>query len=451
MDSLDLIIRSRRVVLPETIEPATIHIAGGVITAIGGFDEISTEIPLIDAGEAVVMPGLVDAHVHINEPGRTVWEGFETATKAAAAGGVTTLVDMPLNSIPPTTTLDGFHEKLAAADGQCFVDVAFWGGVIPGNTHELKPLLDAGVRGFKCFLVHSGVDEFPHVTEENLLEAMPELARLNSVLLVHAELGEPIEKAAEELTGSDPKDYQTFLKSRPRESENQAVELMIRLCRETGARVHIVHHSSSDVLPQLKAAKAEGLPVTVETCPHYLTFAAEEIPDGATHFKCCPPVRERENREKLWAALKDGTIDMIVSDHSPCTADLKLLETGDFLEAWGGISTLQFSLPVIWTQIEKRGFGLRELTRWMSAAPAKLAGLDKRKGKFATGYDADIVIWHPEKKFQIAPEMIHFKNKITPYTGMNLRGTVESTFVRGKKVFEKGEFSDCPNGNLLTK
>ena len=363
MDSLDLIIRSRRVVLPETIEPATIHIENGVISAIGGYDEISTEIPLTDAGEAVVMPGLVDAHVHINEPGRTAWEGFTTATRAAAAGGVTTLVDMPLNSIPPTTTLDGFNEKLAAADGQCLVDVAFWGGVIPGNTHELKPLLDAGVRGFKCFLVHSGVDEFPHVTEENLLEAMPELARLNSVLLVHAELGEPIEKAAEELTGSDPKDYQTFLKSRPRESENKAVELMIRLCRETGARVHIVHHSSSDVLPQLKAAKAEGLPITVETCPHYLTFAAEEIPDGATFYKCCPPVRERENREKLWAALADGTIDMIVSDHSPCTADLKLLETGDFLEAWGGISTLQFSLPVIWTQIEKRGFGLRELTR----------------------------------------------------------------------------------------
>ncbi len=449
MDSSDLIIRSRRVVLPETIEPATIHIKNGVISAIGGFDEISTEIPLINAGEAVVMPGLVDAHVHINEPGRTAWEGFTTATRAAAAGGVTTLVDMPLNSIPPTTTLDGFNEKLAAADGQCLVDVAFWGGVIPGNTHELKPLLESGVRGFKCFLVHSGVDEFPHVTEENLLEAMPELARLNSVLLVHAELAEPIEKAAKELKNSDPKDYQTFLKSRPRESENKAVELMIRLCRETNARVHIVHHSSSDVLPQLKSAKAEGLPLTVETCPHYLTFAAEEIPDGATHFKCCPPVRERENREKLWAALADGTIDMIVSDHSPCTADLKLLEKGDFLEAWGGISTLQFSLPVIWTQIEKRGFGLRELTNWMSAAPAKLAGLDNRKGKIAIGYDADIVIWHPEKEFQIAPEMIHFKNKITPYTGMNLHGVVETTFVRGNKVFENGQFGEKASGTFL--
>ncbi|CAN5566511.1 allantoinase AllB [soil metagenome] len=449
MNNLDLIIRSRRVVLPETIEPATIHIENGIITAIDDFDKISTEIPLIDADNAVVMPGLVDAHVHVNEPGRTAWEGFTTATRAAAAGGVTTLVDMPLNSIPPTTTLAGFNEKLAAASGQCWIDMAFWGGVVPNNTHQLKPLLDAGVRGFKCFLVHSGVDEFPHVTEENLLEAMPELARLNSVLLVHAELGEPIENAALNLKNCDPKDYQTFLKSRPRESENKAVELMIRLCRETGARVHIVHHSSSDVLPQLKAAREEGLPITVETCPHYLTFAAEEIPDGATHFKCCPPVRERENREKLWAALGEGTIDMIVSDHSPCTADLKLLEKGDFLEAWGGISTLQFSLPVIWTQIEKRGFGLRELTNWMSVAPAKLANLDKRKGKIAIGYDADIVVWHPEKEFKIALEIIHFKNKITPYSGMNLRGVVEITFVRGEKVYDKGQFAAKASGTFL--
>jgi len=271
--------------------------------------------------------------------------------------------------------------------------VAFWGGVIPGNTNELKPLLDAGVCGFKCFLVHSGVDEFPHVTEANLFEAMPELAGQNSVLLVHAELPEPIEQAAEELKGADVQAYQTFLRSRPRESENKAVELMIRLCRETGARVHIVHHSSSDVLPLLKAARSEGLPLTVETCPHYLTFAAEEVPDGATLYKCCPPVRERENRELLWAALAEGVIDMVVSDHSPCTPNLKLMEDGNFLEAWGGIAALQFSLPVMWTQAEKRGFGLRELTQWMSVAPAKLAGLDKRKGRLETGYDADIVVW----------------------------------------------------------
>ncbi|HEX8396003.1 MAG TPA: allantoinase AllB [Pyrinomonadaceae bacterium] len=450
MSKPDLIIRSRRVVMTETIGSASVHIRDGIIVGLGKWDEIPAQTTLVDAGEAVVMPGLVDAHVHVNEPGRTEWEGFMTATRAATAGGVTTLVDMPLNSIPPTTTLNGFSEKLAAAKGQCWIDVAFWGGVIPGNTKELEPLLNAGVRGFKCFLIHSGVDEFPHVTESNLFEAMPELARLNSVLLVHAEVPEPIETAAEELKDSNPQDYQTFLKSRPRASENEAVALMIRLCRETGARVHIVHHSSSDVLPLLKTAREEGLPLTIETCPHYLTFAAEEIPNGATHFKCCPPVRERENREKLWAALADGTIDMIVSDHSPCTPNLKLLETGDFLEAWGGIAALQFSLPAIWTQLQKRGFGLQELSRWMSSAPAKLAGLDKRKGKLAAGYDADIVIFQPEKEFKVIPEIIEFKNKLTPYSGMSLRGVVEATYVRGKKVYENGQFAANPEGELIT-
>ncbi len=440
--------------MPETIGPACVHIDKGVIAGLTEWDEAPNDVQLVDAGDAVVMPGLVDSHVHVNEPGRTAWEGFATATRAAAAGGVTTLVDMPLNSIPPTTTLDGFMQKLAAARGQCWIDVAFWGGVIPGNTHELKPLLEAGVRGFKCFLVHSGVDEFPHVTRENLLEALPELARQKAVLLVHAELSEPIDAAAEELRDADPQDYQTFLRSRPRDAENKAVELMVSLCRETGARVHIVHHSSSDVLPLLKAARAEGLPVTVETCPHYLTFAAEEIPAGATHFKCCPPVRERENREKLWTALKEGVIDMIVSDHSPCTANLKLMDEGDFLAAWGGIAALQFTLPVMWTGIEARaggGFGLRELTQLMSAAPARLAGLDKRKGRFETGYDADIVIWHPEKGFKVVPEIIEFKNKITPYAGMNLRGVVEATYVRGEKVYENGQFSANAAGTLLTE
>jgi len=438
-------------VTPETIAPASVHVRDGVIAALGEWDEAPENFPLVDAGEAVVMPGLVDAHVHVNEPGRTEWEGFATATRAAAAGGVTTLVDMPLNSIPPTTTREGFVAKLEAAKNQCRIDVAFWGGVVPGNTGELKPLLQAGVRGFKCFLIHSGVDEFPHVTETNLLEAMPELAALGAVLLVHAEVPEPIENAAAELKNASAQEYRTFLKSRPRASENEAIALMVHLCRETGARVHIVHHSSSDALPLLKSARDEGLPLTVETCPHYLTFAAEDIADGATHFKCCPPVRERENREKLWAALKEGVIDMVVSDHSPCTPNLKLQETGDFLEAWGGIAALQFSLPVIWTQAEKRGFGLRELTQWMSAAPAKLASLDKRKGRLAEGFDADIVIWHPEKEFEVVPEIIHFKNKITPYAGMNLRGVVEATYVRGVKVYENGQFADDASGILLTK
>ena len=449
-EKFDLIVRSRRVVTNDAVRPASVLISGGVIAALGEWDEIPARASVVeDAGDAVVMAGLVDAHVHVNEPGRTAWEGFATATRAAAAGGVTTIVDMPLNSIPPTTTTEGFAEKLAAARGQCRVDVAFWGGVVPGNAAQLEPLLTAGVRGFKCFLVHSGVDEFPNVTETDLLAAMPELARLDSVLLVHAELPEPIENAAENLADADARAYETFLQSRPRAAENQAVELMIRLCRETGARVHIVHHSSSDVLPQLKAARVEGLPITVETCPHYLTFAAEDVPDGATVYKCCPPVRERENREKLWAALADGTIDMVVSDHSPCTPDLKLMDAGDFLEAWGGISTLQFGLPVVWTQMRKRGFGLLDLTRWMSSAPAKLAGLHKRKGRLEVGYDADIVIWNPEKEFKITTDVIEFKNKITPYSGMNLLGAVQTTYVRGEKVFERGSFADKISGALI--
>ena len=447
----DKIIRSKRVVLPDSVGPASIHIYDGNIRRIGEWDDVSSDVPVIDAFDSVVMPGNVDAHVHVNEPGRTEWEGYATATKAAAAGGVTTIVDMPLNSIPPTTTLAGFEEKLAAAEGKCSVDVAFWGGVVPGNTAELEQLIERGVLGFKCFLIHSGVDEFPHVTESDLRVAMPEIARLGSVLLVHAEVAGPIDAAALSLVGSDPRAYDTFLRSRPRESENEAIALMIRLCRETGCRVHIVHHSSSDALPMLRAAKARGLPLTVETCPHYLTFAAEEIADGATHFKCCPPVRERENREKLWGAIADGTIDMVVSDHSPCTPALKLLDAGDFMDAWGGIAALQFGLPVMWTNLRSRGFDLTDLTRLMSAAPAKLAGLDNRKGKLAAGYAADIVIWDPEKQFKVVPEIIQHRHKLTPYSGMKLFGVVEMTFVQGRKVYENGEFIELKLGELILK
>jgi allantoinase len=441
--------RSNRVVLPDGIRPASLHTKDGRITDVRPWNDVPEGVSLIDAGDLVIMPGLVDAHVHVNEPGRTEWEGYETATKAAAAGGVTTLVDMPLNSIPPTTTLSGFEEKLAAAKGKCSIDVAFWGGVVPGNTAELEPMRKAGVRGFKCFLVHSGVDEFPNVDESHLREAMPEIARLGSVLLVHAELAGPIERAASVSVG-EHRSYETFLRSRPREAENEAIDLMVKLCRETRARVHIVHHSSSDALPLLQAARAEGLPITVETCPHYLTFAAEEIPDGATHYKCCPPVRERENREKLWEALSDRTIDMIVSDHSPCTADLKLQATGDFMEAWGGIAALQFSLPAIWTNASSRGFGLEDVSRWMSQSPAQLAGLIDRKGKLAAGYNADFIIFDPEKEFKITRDLILFRNKLTPYEGMKLRGVVRDTYVRGQKVFGNGQPSTAPVGELIT-
>ena len=446
----DLIIRSKRVVLDGNIRPASVHITGDKIELIGEWDDVSNGVTLTDAGESVVMPGNVDAHVHVNEPGRTEWEGYRSATRAAAAGGVTTIVDMPLNSIPPTTTLAGFEEKLAAASGQCSVDVAFWGGVVPGNTNELEPLIERGVRGFKCFLIHSGVDEFPHVTESDLRIAMPELARLDTVLLVHAEVAEPIDDAAASLANCDPREYDTFLRSRPREAENEAIALMIKLSQETGCRTHIVHLSSSEALPMLREAKADGIPITAETCPHYLTFAAEEIPDGATHFKCCPPVRERENREKLWEAIADGTIDMVVSDHSPCTPVLKLRESGDFMDAWGGISALQFGLPVMWTNLRSRGCSIADLTRLMSKEPARLAGFAGQKGRLTSGFDADIVIWDPDEKFVVVEELIQHRHKLTPYTGMELFGKIGSTYVGGQKVFDNGTFSGLPFGKLLT-
>ncbi|HKR02131.1 MAG TPA: allantoinase AllB [Pyrinomonadaceae bacterium] len=454
MPSPDLIIRGQRVVTPDAVAPAAVHILDGIISEVGPYDEIPEGCRVLEAGRnQIVMPGLVDTHVHINEPGRTDWEGFETATRAAAAGGVTTLVEMPLNSIPPTTTLENFREKLVAAEGQCSVDVGFWGGVVPGNVLELAPLLDAGVLGFKCFLVHSGVDEFPNVTEADLKEAIPELARLGAVLIVHAEVPEPIEEALrdEEEGGADPRKYSTFLKSRPREAENRAVELMIRLSRETGARVHIVHHSSADALPALREARAEGVRLTIETCPHYLCFAAEEIEDGATEFKCCPPVRERENREELWSALDEGVIEMVVSDHSPCPPGMKSLDTGNFLVAWGGISSLQLRLPIMWTLARERGYTVNRLAEWLARAPARLVGLDKRKGTIARGFDADLVIWDPDASFLVEPSMIQHKHKLTPYSGRTLSGVVEETYLRGRKIYDRGQFSEEPAGVLLKR
>ena len=452
----DLIIRGRKVVLPEAVVPASIHIEGGRITSVDAYDEVKPNCEVIEADEeSVVMPGLVDTHVHINEPGRTNWEGFRTATLAAAAGGVTTLVDMPLNSIPPTTTLAGFKSKLEAARGNCHVDIGFWGGVVPGNTSELAGMLDAGVVGFKCFLVPSGVDEFPHVTEEHLREAMPELARLGALLIVHAELPGPIEMAGipggplssgRTITNLGSTAYETFLASRPREAENLAIEMMIRLSREFHTRVHIVHLSSADALPMLRAAIDSGVRITAETCPHYLYFAAEEILEGATEFKCCPPIRERENREELWEALADGTLDVVVSDHSPCPSDMKLSESGDFLAAWGGISSLQLRLPVVWTEAHQRGFSFLDISRWLCSAPARLVELDKRKGAIAAGCDADIVIWDPTQEFKVVPDMLQHRYKLTPYQGETLRGVVQKTFLRGKKIYDGGEFGRVPQG-----
>lgn len=443
-----LVIRGKQVVLPGEVAPASLHILDGVIARVASFDDVPAGCELVEAGDdSVVMPGLVDSHVHINEPGRTDWEGFATATRAAAAGGVTTLVDMPLNSVPPTTTVAGFKEKLTAARNQIYVDVGFWGGVVPGNTSELSSLLAEGVVGFKCFLIHSGVDEFPNVTEEDLRVALPELARLGAVLIVHAEAPGPINDNG---TAGAPEKYATFLASRPRAAENDAVQLMIKLCSEFRTRVHIVHHSSADALSMLSHARSDGLDITAETCPHYLAFAAEEIPDGATEFKCCPPIRERENQEQLWNALGKGTLDMIVSDHSPCPPEMKLRQAGDFMKAWGGISSLQLRLPIVWTEAKRRGFTLADMARWLCSAPAELVGLAKRKGAIAAGQDADLVIWNPGKQFTVEGTALQHRHKLTPYQGRLLAGVVEKTFLRGRQIYDNGEFLGEPGGLLLT-
>ncbi len=396
----DLVVRSRRVVLPDGVRPGAVHIRDGVIVAIAAFDDVPAGGRLDDAGDLVVMPGLVDTHVHINEPGRSDWEGFETATRAAAAGGVTTIMEMPLNSIPATTTVEGLAAKRRAAEGKCRVDVGFWGGVVPGNTTELEGLWDAGALGFKCFLVPSGVDEFASVSEDDLRAAMPILARLGAPLLAHAELPAPIDAAHVRVRGSDSRQYATYLATRPRAAENEAIALLIRLCRRYGVRTHVVHLASSDALPMIDEARASGLPLTVETCPHYLTFAAEDIPDGATAFKCAPPLRERENRERLWGALACGSVQMVVSDHSPSPPAMKHLDSGDFLQAWGGISSLQITLPATWTGASARGYSLHQLAHWMCREPARLAGL-ARKGAIETGADADLVIWDPDAAFTV--------------------------------------------------
>jgi allantoinase len=435
------------VITPEGERAAAIHVRGGVIAAVSGFDEIVQGATVHEAGDLVVMPSLVDTHVHINEPGRTEWEGFSTATRAAAAGGVTTLIEMPLNSIPATTSAAAFREKLAAGAGKLWVDAGFWGGVVPGNSEELQPLWDAGVFGFKCFLVPSGVDEFAHVTETDLRVALPKLAAMGAPLLAHAELPEPVEKAVESLPKTaSPRKYATWLAARPREAENEAVALLVRLGGEFGARIHIVHVSSSDALAALRSAKEAGGTMTAETCPHYLTFAAEEIADGATEFKCAPPIREGENREKLWQGLGDGTLDFIATDHSPCPPAMKLAEEGDFLRAWGGIASLQLSLPAVWTEARARGYAVTHLAKWLCEGPARLAGLAGRKGTIAVGCDADFVIWDPEAKFRVEPAQLHHRHKITPYAGRELCGRVETTFLRGRKIFEHGELPVGPVG-----
>ena len=396
---------------------------------------------VIDCGADVIMSGLVDSHVHLNEPGRVDWEGFETATRAAAAGGVTTLVDMPLNCIPVTTTAAAFDEKLAAVDSKLSVDIGFWGGVVPGNARELEAMANRGVLGFKAFLIDSGIEEFPRVDESDLRTAMAILSRLGLPLLAHAEL----DCAASVDVAGGPTDYNAYLRSRPAAWEDDAIALLIRLSRETGCHVHIVHLSSATGAQLIGDAKASGVAITAETCPHYLCFDAESIPNGATQYKCAPPVRERANRDALWAALKSGVIDFVVTDHSPCTAGLKCLEKGDFFDAWGGISSLQLGLSAVWTEARQRGVSLSDIARWMSTGPANLAGLSDR-GELRVGARADIVVWAPDETFVVEPERLFMRNKVTPYAGRELYGAVRETFLAGESIY-----SDAANGDSLKR
>ncbi|MFE2170629.1 allantoinase AllB [Streptomyces sp. NPDC059447] len=441
--AVELVLRSTRVITPEGTRAASVAVAGGKITAVLPHDaEVPAGARLEDFGDDVLLPGLVDTHVHVNDPGRTEWEGFWTATRAAAAGGITTILDMPLNSLPPTTTVDNLRVKQEVARAKAHVDVGFWGGALPDNVKDLRPLHDAGVYGFKCFLSPSGVDEFPLLDQEQLATSLAEITGFGGLLIVHAEDPHHLESAPQ---NPGPK-YADFLASRPQDAENTAIQNLIDQAKRLNARVHVLHLSSASALPLIAAAKAEGVRITVESCPHFLTLTAEEVPDGATEFKCCPPIREAANQDVLWDALADGTIDCIVSDHSPSTADLK---TGDFATAWGGISSLQLGLPAIWTEARKRGRSLEDVVRWMSAAPAALAGL-AQKGAIEVGRDADFAVLAPEETFNVDPAELHHRNQVTAYAGKTLHGVVKSTWLRGTQIADHGTPTE-PTGLLLER
>jgi allantoinase len=437
---------SRHVVTPEGVRAAAVLVEGEKIQAVMPIEQIPAGAQVHDFGDAAILPGLVDSHVHINDPGRTDWEGFETATRAAAAGGYTMLVDMPLNCIPSTSNAAALEAKRAAAHGKCRIDWAAWGSVVSDNQQHIEALASAGVRGFKCFLIHPGTDEFTMVTEQELRAALPHVVRTGLPLLVHAELAGPVDVATAELGNADWRSYATYLRSRPDEAELSAIRLLLSLCREYRFRLHIVHLATWQALDDLRNARAEGLPVTVETCPHYLHFTAESIADGATLCKCAPPIRSRENREKLWRGLRDGVIDLVATDHSPCPPSMKQLETGNFKAAWGGIASLSVALPVMWTEASRRGFTLQDIARWMAEAPAELAGCSSRKGRIAAGCEADLVVFDPEAEFTVTPERLHYRHTISAYMGEKLSGVVKATYMRGKPVYADGGFPGEPVG-----
>lgn len=446
-----VVIRSARVVTPDGIVPAAVWVKDGRIERVAGFGDVPAGVLAADYGDAVVMPGLVDTHVHVNDPGRAEWEGWETATMAAAAGGVTTLVEMPLNSIPALTDEAALWTKARAAAGRVRVDVGFWGGVVPGNAGALRGMWEGGVFGFKCFLSPSGVDEFANVDEGDLRAALPVLRELGAPLLVHAESPAVLERAAAGAGDADPRAYATWLATRPPEAEVDAVEMLVRLARDFGARIHVVHVSAAEAAQLIHQARAEGLPVTAETCPHYLHFAAEDVPDGATEFKCAPPIRAAANRDALWTALGAGWLELVATDHSPCPPEMKLRDTGDFVRAWGGIASLQLGLAAVWRDARERGYTPAHLAAWMSAAPARLAGLQARKGAIAPGLAADFAVLDPDAEFLVEPERLFHRHKLTPYAGSILPGVVTATWLAGVKIHERGEITGGPRGRVLLR
>ena len=446
------VFRSTRVVTPDRVGPATVTVEGERIVAIGEWDALPTDAKYRDLGNLIVLPGLVDTHVHINDPGRTDWERFATATKAAAAGGVTLLVDMPLNCYPEITSVPALEKKRAAARGEAWVDWAAWGGVVRGNADSIKPLIEAGVPGFKCFLIQSGIDGFPWVNESDLRPALKKLRGSGLPLLAHAEVPEPVDAATAALNqaGSDWRRYSTYLASRPDEAEIEAIALLIRLAEEFHTPVHIVHLASAKALPIIDAAKGRGVPITVETCAHYLWFAAEEIPDGATEYKCAPPLRSAANREQLWNALTTGIIDMVTTDHSPCAPSMKQCADGKWNEAWGGIASLGLTLPVMWTGMRRRHLndagGAGRIAEWLAAAPARLAGCSAEKGSLRVGADADFVVFDPDAEWRVEEHDLHFLHKLSPYIGARFQGRIVETWLRGQRIYGEQTFSASSRG-----
>jgi allantoinase len=443
----DLAISGKNICTPDGITAGVVLVKNGMIADIVPALPSDASNTVIDIGEKMLMPGIIDPHVHLNEPGRTAWEGFATGTRSAAAGGITTLIEMPLNADPVTTNAAAFDKKTAAAEGQLQVNCGFWGGLVPGNEKDIEKLIDKGVLGFKAFLTHSGIDEFPNVTAEDLHKAMPIIASHNLPLLVHCEITTHVKPQ----TGNNELSYQNYLSSRPKEWEDEAIALMIQLCEQYQCRVHIVHLSSANSIAAIKQAKQKGLPITVETAQHYLYFNAEEIPDAQTAFKCAPPIREKENNEQLWRALQEGIIDFVATDHSPAPPDMKEIGSGNLMKAWGGIASLQLALPVLWTAARKRNIPVTDMAKWLCEKPAILPGLQKSKGKIAKGYDADLVVWDPDKQFLVTEALLHHKHKMTPYLNQELYGAVTHTWLGGQLIFDKGTFPVLNQGKIITR